>query len=1763
MTKQQPEEEEKKKKRSQPQQPPQRGKKQRLPPPPPPPPVAPSDDDEEEECGFTIDRNGGAELVSAAEEEEEKEEERGGSRSRMLRAAVQSAASAASAAMEEEMLQQQLDPPLIPEALAHLGEHPGMDAGYALTRAYFAGREKLRLARHHIDSANHFYHYQVPDTIRMFNAHRVDPVTGVEEPPVPHRMVSSQKDKNYDTNDYNLSICYDIGNLRYIQPQMIEPSGETRPMWPQDARERARTYAARSKVDIKVTVRHRYNMVAAGAADVNAFHTEQYTIPNVDFVQIPVMVNSALCLQGVQRAARIQEVYASALAEARLKRMDEAEAVLHAQRAANAAPLCGAEEQEQDCGGYFIIRGSPKVVIAQEHCTENRIHVFPHKKNVWRGWVAQLASVPDDRCVSPKCLDMGLLPRSNLYGHPLHVALPASRMKKKATMSLFLLFRALGVMRDRDICEIILGGPVETADPGLLADLRASMYDADQILERPEFRLDSSSSVVPPQEEEDEAEQQQQQQQEEDKDEDNNEKDWEDEQFAAMSKEERRDWGLMAADVCMANPGMVSWSTCDVASLARPANLSEEEFRAIVRDLAEHEVRVAKKAAAREAREARRAERVERAAARAAQDAVADRARRMDDALLRERAVVYIQSTLSIYDLRNRISALPTRGGGGGGIQGGPKLAKVTEYSPQQAIAHACYARGDVAADTTAIATPKLSTARVGGQHAMDTPLLAGPPTELVEYLETGYVRATTGEQVPCSSVMRQAVFRHCEARRNVLNELHRYRRQYSDAARGGEEGSSSSSNSATTDSSNNNTPAAAAAASWSGFMLGILAVRREHQRRGRTADWHRSQTLRVLENDLLPHCKNQQKTVFLLGLMANRLLRVVRGELPPSDRDAYLAKRVEPTGVQLNNLFRNLYLRFQKEFDKQIKGAIEASGSWKLPSQIFTAENAHQLFNPALIETGLISALSSGDFSVKQSRDGNQKAGVAQVLSRLNYLSVLSHVRRINTPIAGKSGELVAPRKLHGTTYGFLCPVETPEGRPVGLIKQLSLLTLITLPQLHSSVLYEQAEQLASDLVIGQPETYAGTRLLINGAWVGVARAPDECVAALRDCKLRGKFSPYTSIVFDHVLGEIRVCTDAGRLCRPLLRVNPATGRVYLEQRHLDALRTGELQWDDLMLRRDGVMDEPIIEYLDVEEQSFALIVGYESNIGSSSSSSIGKKRAAAAEAEEEPTTKKKRTTSKKRGAAAAAEAEAPKKRPRTTTSSTLTTLYCEIHPMTILGVIAGTIPFMHHNQSPRNTYQAAMGKQAIGFLPRHNWTMDKTVLHQNFPTVPLVATEVSRILNCSASGCMIHLAIASYTGYNQEDSLIMNRASIERGLFLCTVFKTERDSNRGSEETAVERCNPLADPTEAAATSGIKLNGIYSGLEPNGFNRENAHLVNRQILTGKRIRQALRRNGGASAATTAASAITGLPAALAAGGFQFEDKSRMVRLTEDAYVHRNSLARDGDGFVTASVTYRITRKMGLGDKSASRSAQKAVLGRDMAPEDMPFSAEGTTLDALLNPHAITSRMTVGQLAESNFGRVLAELGLFGDCSAFCEVTPESIAAELRRCGFASTGTEVFYDGHTGRPFRAEVFAGYTYYQRLKHMVNDKHHSRTTGPMVPTTRQPSDGRARDGGLRLGEMERDCVISHGCADFLHERMFTASDAFTLPVCRVCGATAVVNPGDKPVAMAVPGQRVYRCNVCDNRTDFTFVDCPYAMKLYTQELGATGISTRIL
>lgn len=1605
-------------------------------------------EEEEQEVSFSISRTGGGDvaaplLLTGAE------------KSAALVAARQkkkkqktAAAAAAVAARCENWC----------PAMAHLGAHFWTTAGYALTGAYFKGQEKLRLARHHIDSANHFYKHQLPGTIRMFNAHKFDPLTGqMEDTPAQHRMVSSQKDKNLDTNDFNLQICYDIVNLRFELPQMTDASGETRPMWPADALEKARTYAARSKVDIQVTVRHRYNPDPSAATSVGAFETEKYTIRDVDFIQMPVLVNSELCLQGAQRAKHVQDTYDAALADARARGLEFPER--HAQNAANATPLDSAKDQ--DCGGYFIVKGSPKVIISQEHGTENRMHVFVHKKNQWRGYAAQIASVPDNRCVSPKTMEMGLLPKQNLYGHPIHMALPASRMKKGATISLFLFFRAMGVMSDRHICEIILGGPIADADPRMLASLRASMYDAEQILKRSEFQVHSTAAAA---------------------------------------------------------------ETAATAAATAATEGQEEE---------------------------------QEETTAAVQDPMLDLDERNDE-LSRERCVSYIQSTLNIYDTRVGAIAPPLGAAAiaaahkrvvvtarGGAIMGGPKPPKVEKYTPDEAYASCCYMREDHVATMAAI-LPMNRTYRACGANAaaaakravrrdanrMDSPPLASPPKELIEFVQTA------------SHVQRQAIYRHGEARRNIHNEFHKYFRQHAAMTAAfdscvvdGVDGSISATPAAAATPAPEAAPAAVML-SWSKFMLNILAMRRAHQKRGRMSDWQRSTTLRIMENDVLPHCKNVHKTVFTLGLMANRLLRVVRGDLAPSDRDAYLAKRVEPTGVQLNNLFRNLYLRFQKEFDRQIKNAIDVAGSWKHPRDIFTSENAHQIFNPSLIESGLINALHSGDFSTKQARDSNSgnnnKVGVAQVLNRLNYLATLSHVRRLNTPIAGKNGELVAPRKLHGSTYGFLCPVETPEGRPVGLIKHLSLMTVVTVPQLHNHILYEIAETLASPLEVGVPEGYVGVRLLINGTWVGMARDPRACVQSLRDCKMRGRISPMSSVVFDFTLREIRVCTDAGRLCRPLLRVNPETGKVFLEQKHLDGLRDGSLTWDDIMLRRDGFMDEPVIEYLDVEEQAHTIIVGgtghnsYDDMNGSSSSGSSG-------------------SSSKKR------------RRQQLAT-------YCEIHPMTLLGTIAGTTPFPQCNQSPRNVYQCAMAKQAIGLTANNRRSADKTVLNMNFPSVPMVQTETSRIIKCDEfpAGQMVTIGIMSCTGFNQEDSIILNQASIDRGLFHCTVHKTEKDVNRNSKEE-IERCNPMADPAQAARTKNLKKNSDYSCLDRNGNNPPGTHLKDRQVLQGKRVVvRAPGNNGAGSGGAQLRLTASGLPMdVVAAHENSYEDRSKTARLSEDAYVDMNAVLRDGDGYILARTGYHIDRRIAIGDKVASRSAQKSTDGRDLAPEDMPFSMKGTVLDALLNPHAIPSRMTVSHLNESNFGKVLSHLGLFGDCSAFCEINEATIAEQMRLHGYSSTGTEVFYDGLTGRPFTVETFAGHMFYQRLKHMVNDKCHSRTTGPTVVNTRQPTDGRSRAGGLRLGEMERDCVASHGCADFAVERMLHSSDKFVLPVCKHCGAVAVVNSGDKPSMYSKPGNRIHQCLACDNQTDFVQHDYPYAKKLYNQELMAIGVQTRIL
>ncbi len=836
---------------------------------------------------------------------------------------------------------------------------------------------------------------------------------------------------------------------------------------------------------------------------------------------------------------------------------------------------------------------------------------------------------------------------------------------------------------------------------------------------------------------------------------------------------------------------------------------------------------------------------------------------------------------------------------------------------------------------------------------------------------------------------------------------------------------------------------------------------------------------LDVLNNDLFPHCSTLKQKIYFLGYMTNKLLQASFGWNPADDRDSYVNKRIDLPGTSLNNLFRNHFNKLVKDCEKQIIKEIN-NGSWRSNedyTNIINYTNIYKIIKSTTIENGFKRALATGDFGVKN--NNTNKVGVAQVLNRLTYVSSLSHLRRISTP-TDKSGKLVPPRKLHNSSWGFVCPAETPEGASIGVVKNLSYMAHITIHS-NSASLYEYIEPYIMKIEDISPEELFGqVKVLINGCIVGYASEnPYELYLTLKDMKHKGIINIYTSIVFDYKNEEIRVCNDSGRVTRPLLRIKDRN--VLLNSRIIEDLKNGKLTWDDLFISAN--IDESVLEYIDAEEQSYSLIANKPCDLL-------------------DPENALKKYT------------------------------HCEIHPSTIFGVIASCIPFPDHNQSPRNTYQSAMAKQAMGvYATNYNERMDKTSYVLTYPTRPLVDTRIMSMikLNEIPSGCNINVAIMTHTGYNQEDSLLVNKASIERGLFQACIYHTEKDEDKqkinGDEEI---RCKP-----DATKTKGMKF-GNYNKVNNKGLVPENTMVENRDIIMSKVVPIKENKNDHTKV-------------------IKFEDQSKIYRTVEETYIDKNYIDRNGDGYNFAKIRLRALRRPVIGDKFSSRHGQKGTAGNIIPEADMPFTKNGVRPDIIINPHAIPSRMTIGQLKETLLGKVLVELGLFGDGTSFGDLDVKSISHRLLQLGYEAHGNELLYNGLTGEQIECNVFMGPVFYQRLKHMVNDKSHSRSIGPMVNLTRQPAEGRSRDGGLRFGEMERDCMVAHGAMRFTRGRMYDASDKYQVYVCKACGLIACYNDE----------LHIHHCRTCDNRTDFSYVEIPYSCKLLFQELMTMNVVPRVI
>jgi DNA-directed RNA polymerase beta subunit len=808
-----------------------------------------------------------------------------------------------------------------------------------------------------------------------------------------------------------------------------------------------------------------------------------------------------------------------------------------------------------------------------------------------------------------------------------------------------------------------------------------------------------------------------------------------------------------------------------------------------------------------------------------------------------------------------------------------------------------------------------------------------------------------------------------------------------------------------------------------------------------------------------------------------------------------------------------------------------------------------------------------------------------------------------------------------------------TPEGQSIGVVKNLSYMTHITIYS-NSLALYEYVMPNITNICdnnITPIDMYNKVKVFINGAWVGIINNPQELYEILKDKKYKGIINIYTSIVFDYKMKEIRICNDGGRLTRPLLRVK--NKNILITQNIIDKLNNGDLNWDNLLT--SSKMEESIIEYIDPEEQSWSLIATKPNEIIAKS-------------------------------------------------DSIFKYTHCEIHPSTIFGVLASCIPFPEHNQSPRNTYQCldinetvllsngskipikdikigdevlcfnkleiennkpihliktkvkrhfiisnihpiikiitksgrniqatldhkfmtnfgminidkminlhknklnisifcienlvnknleldeiisfinmpnslvsdievesenhtfiagnnflssncAQGKQAMGlYVTNYENRMDKTAYVLNYPMRPLVDTRIMNMieLNKIPSGSQLIVAIMTHTGYNQEDSLLINQGSIDRGMALVTVYHTEKDEDKqkinGDEEI---RCKP-----DASKTKGMKM-GNYNKVNSKGVIPENTLVENRDIIISKIVPIKENRNDHTKL-------------------IKYEDQSKIYRTCEETYIDKNYIDRNGEGYNFAKVRLRTIRKPVIGDKFSSRHGQKGTVGNIIPECDMPFTSNGVRPDIIINPHAIPSRMTIGQLKETLLGKVLLELGLFGDGTSFGQLNINDICTELIKQGYEAHGNELLYNGLTGEQHECSVFMGPVFYQRLKHMVNDKAHSRSIGPMVNLTRQPAEGRSRDGGLRFGEMEKDAMVSHGASRFTRGRMYDASDKYSVFICKKCGLIASYN--DK--------MHIHHCRTCDNRTDFAYVEIPYACKLLFQELNTMNIAPRLI
>lgn len=855
-----------------------------------------------------------------------------------------------------------------------------------------------------------------------------------------------------------------------------------------------------------------------------------------------------------------------------------------------------------------------------------------------------------------------------------------------------------------------------------------------------------------------------------------------------------------------------------------------------------------------------------------------------------------------------------------------------------------------------------------------------------------------------------------------------------------------------------------------------------------------------ILINNFFPNYKHAENIIdfsekaLFLGNLVNKLVKVFTEIDLPTDRDNYMYKRLGLSGFLISDIFKDYYNEFRIKCRSTIDSLYEY-GNWRgedILEKRINNGNKHTIFQSTIISNGLKKSLKG-----KWGLTGEQ--GVVQDLNRLSYMSTVSHLRRA-TSTMDSSIKIRNPHQLNTSQFGYMCPCESPDGANIGLIKSMALFCHVTF-EINSYQIIEaldpfdiiKIDKLAKLASLG--EKINGYTIYINNNLYGICRDDGpKCIRYLKLLKLNSFINVFTSISFNIKLKEIYIFTDAGRCSRPLLIVNKGqlSEKYKFEENNFYSLVNGKsLSIKDFNIYKNEFINpfvhfnlktlddviklleknKALVEFVDINESNNSYIAMFPENITEEHS-------------------------------------------------------HCEIHPSTMFSIYTSCIPFSNHNQAPRNIFSGAQGKQAVGvYATNFRNRIDTMGILMNYPERALVQTRFNKLVNMNdlPNGNNLIVAISTYMGYNQEDSIIFNKRSLERGLFNVSYNYSiiSEENNTEDNSTIIANARTLLSNGES-----VKINKYanYDNIDENGLPIINNYISEEDVIIGK---CEVEFNNSENKDIFTQQYIK-----------NYKSTPQVADKTTSGFVDKVYTYKNVDNKNTIKINMRKMKIPELGDKLASRHGQKGVIGMILSEEDMPRTSDGIIPDIIMNPHAFPSRMTIGHLLECIVAKACLLNGEVAELTPFDNNNIKHYEDILTKNGYDKHGNEILYNGINGEQMETEIFFGPTYYYRLKHMVDDKINYRSPGKVLSMTRQPTKGRGNEGGLRIGEMETNCLLAHGISSFIKESFNERSDKFSYYIDNDTGKIADIN---------------YSKKFFNGYRNISKVFTPYIFKLFTQEL----------